>query len=102
MADLSTVIRQAIDWTHLGEDPADVNLSCNAHNGHPDLAVLGRLDSVQHIPRIAGRQRRKQNQHLQHAAYAVATFHREPSLFQDLISVTLTNAQTALHVKALR
>ena len=55
----------AAGLAHLGDAAADVDLGGEADDGDAHALLLGRLDAVQDVARVARRQRREEDQHLQ-------------------------------------
>ena len=51
-------------WTDLSDDSANVDLSCQAYNRHPDALLLGNLDGVLDVAWITGGQASKKHQDL--------------------------------------
>ena len=60
--------------TDLSDDSANVDLSCQAYNGHPDALLLGNLDGILDVARITGGQASKEHQDLHSSIFLYTHF----------------------------
>ena len=70
-----TVSKQCTQaWTDLSDNSANVDLSCQAYNGHPDALLLGNLDGILDVARITGGQASKEHQDLHSSIFLYTHF----------------------------
>ena len=75
-------------WTDLGDDSANVDLSCQAYYGHPDALLLGDLDGILDVAWITGGQASKKHQDL-HSSIFLYTHFCKQSCRDNMLTVGL-------------
>ncbi len=77
-----TVSEQCTEaWTDLSDNSANVDLGCQAYNGHPDALLLGDLDGILDVAWITGGQASKEHQDLYSSMF---TWAAQYNTFQEI------------------